>query len=66
MATPIEFVEKQWKAWQEANPIGKFEHIDVEKLRDVLIKDLTYASQMDVRGYTLYQKWCEVGLFVYI
>ena len=24
------------------------------------IQDLTYASQMDVREYTLYQKWCEV------
>ena len=60
MATPIEFVEKQWKEWQEANPTDKFEHIDVENLKEVLIKDLTYASQMDVREYTLYQKWCEV------
>ena len=60
MATPIEFVEKQWEKWQEANPTDKFEHIDVENLKEVLIKDLTYASQMDVREYTLYQKWCEV------
>jgi len=29
-------------------------------MKEVLIKDLTYASQMDVREYTLYQKWCEV------
>lgn len=60
MATPIEYVDKQWLDWQENNPVDKFEHIDVESMKEVLIKDLTYASQMDVREYTLYQKWCEV------
>jgi len=60
MATPIEFVEKQWEEWTEKNPVSSFEHIDEEKMKEVLIKDLTYASQMDVREYTLYQKWCEV------
>ena len=58
MATPIEYVEKQWKEWSEKNTT--FEHIDEEAMKEVLIKDLTYASQMDVREYTLYQKWCEV------
>jgi len=58
MATPIEYVEKQWKEWSEKNTI--FEHIDEGNMKEVLIKDLTYASQMDVREYTLYQKWCEV------
>ena len=58
MATPIEYVEKQWKKWSESNTT--FEHIDEEAMKEVLIKDLTYASQMDVREYTLYQKWCEV------
>ena len=29
-------------------------------MKEILIKDLTYASQMDVREYTLYQKWCEI------
>ena len=56
MATPIEFVEEQWQAWIEKNPLGTYEHIDQEKLVDVLIKDLTYASGMDVKEYTLYQK----------
>jgi hypothetical protein len=56
--TPPEFVEKQWVAWQEKNPVHV--HIDEEELKKVLIEDLTYASQMDVREYTLYQKWCEV------
>jgi hypothetical protein len=60
MATPIEYVEKQWKEWQEKNPTSSFEHIDEANMKEVLIKDLTYASQMDVREYTLYQKWCEV------
>jgi hypothetical protein len=60
MATPIEFVEKQWQDWQEKNPAEKFTHIDEEHMKKVLIEDLTYASQMDVREYTLYQKWCEV------
>ena len=56
--TPLEFVEKQWVEWQENNPVH--EHIDEEQLKKTLIEDLTYASQMDVREYTLYQKWCEV------
>ena len=60
MATPIEYVEKQWEEWQEKNPASSFEHIDESNMKEVLIKDLTYASQMDVREYTLYQKWCEV------
>jgi hypothetical protein len=60
MATPIEYVEKQWTEWQEKNPTSSFEHIDEAQLKEVLIKDLTYASQMDVREYTLYQKWCEI------
>jgi hypothetical protein len=60
VATPIEFVEKQWEKWQEENPVESFEHIDEASMKEILIKDLTYASQMDVREYTLYQKWCEV------
>jgi hypothetical protein len=60
MATPIEYVEEQWKKWSESNPSNQFEHIDEDSMKEILIKDLTYASQMDVREYTLYQKWCEV------
>ena len=60
MATPIEFVEKQWSEWSEANPSETFAHIDTAELTEKLITDLTYASQMDVREYTLYQKWLEV------
>ena len=60
MATPIEYVDKQWVEWQENNPVSSFKHIDKEQLTEIVIKDLTYASQMDVREYTLYQKWCEI------
>ena len=35
-------------------------HIDTDSLKETLINDLTYASSMDVREYTLYQKWCEI------
>jgi len=60
MATPIEFVDKQWDEWQESNSKDSFQHIDENLLKETLINDLTYASKMDVREYTLYQKWCEV------
>jgi len=59
MAKPqIDPVEKQWDDWLEKNP--KHEHIDVDNLKKILIEDLTYASKMDVKEYTLYQKWVEV------
>jgi hypothetical protein len=53
-------VEEQWRLWSDEFTSDRFEHIDTDTLRESLIKDLTYASQMDVREYTLYQKWCEV------
>jgi hypothetical protein len=56
--TPIELVEKQWNEWKEKNT--SIPHIDTDTLKNNLIDDLTYASQMDVKEYTLYQKWCEV------
>ncbi len=60
MATPIEYVDKQWEDWQKNNDPATFNHIDEENLKTILTQDLTYASQMDVREYTLYQKWCEI------
>ena len=60
MATPVEYVDKQWSEWQEKNKDIPVKHIDEQELKKVLIDDLTYASKMDVREYTLYQKWCEV------
>jgi hypothetical protein len=57
---PKDDVETQWKKWQEANPPETFTHIDEEELRQKIIEELTYVSQMDVKEYTLFQKWCEV------
>jgi hypothetical protein len=56
--TSPEIVEAQWLQWKENNP--HIAHIDETVLKDTLISDLSYASQMDVKEYTLYQKWCEV------
>lgn len=53
-------VDEQWRLWQIQNDKENFTHIDTEGLKQALIADLTKASQMDVREYTLYQKWCEV------
>jgi len=50
-------VDDQWDVWQKQNPIKSFEHIDTEKLVKILTNDLTYASSMDVKEYTLYQKY---------
>ena len=58
--TPVEHVEKQWEEWQASIDAANISHIDVEELKSKLMEDLTYASQMDVKEYTLYQKWLEV------
>ena len=60
MAKQIPEISEQWRLWQIENDSERFEHIDTETLKQDLITDLTGKSQMDVREYTLYQKWCEV------
>ena len=55
---PKDDVETQWTKWQENNVEPAI--LTDECLRDKIIKDLTFVSQMDVKEYTLYQKWCEV------
>ena len=54
----VDDVEEQWRKWQEHNVEPVVFADDV--LREKIIKDLTYVSTMDVKEYTLYQKWCEV------
>jgi hypothetical protein len=56
----IPSVEEQWHNWKIQNEPERFTHIDTEELKTKLIGDLSYASKMDVREYTLYQKWLEV------
>jgi len=57
---PKDDVETQWKKWLEVNPVEEMPTIDEQELKETVIKDLTYVSGMDVKEYTLYQKWCEV------
>ena len=57
---PKDDVETQWKKWSAENPVDDMPFIDEQELKQTVIKDLTYVSQMDVKEYTLYQKWCEV------
>jgi len=54
----IESIDDQWINWSREH--DRHKHIDTDELRETLLRDLTYASQMDVREYTLYQKWNEV------
>ena len=53
-----EYVKKDWEKWKDENPSTKT--IDESELKRVLIEDLSYASKMDVKEYTLFQKWCEI------
>ena len=53
-------IDQQWESWQEHNPLDKIEAPDTETLKKAVVKDLSYVSAMDVKEYTLYQKWCEV------
>lgn len=55
---PKDDVETQWQKWQDSGL--EFQDIDESQLREQVIKDLTFVSAMDVKEYTLYQKWCEV------
>jgi hypothetical protein len=57
---PKDDIETQWKKWQDSTPLDKIPNIDTDKLKDIVIKDLSFVSAMDVKEYTLYQKWCEV------
>jgi hypothetical protein len=57
---PNDDVDTQWKNWSEAFPPETYKHIDYQTLRDRIIEDLQYVSQMDVKEYTLFHKWCEV------
>jgi hypothetical protein len=57
---PKSDIETQWQKWSEENPPESFIDVDTEELKERTIRDLTFVSAMDVKEYTLYQKWCEV------
>ena len=55
---PKDDVEAQWQKWSDSGI--EFTDVDLNQLRERTINELTYVSAMDVREYTLFQKWCEV------
>jgi hypothetical protein len=55
---PKDDVETQYKKWLASEP--NFVDVNVDELKDRTIEELTYVSKMDVKEYTLFQKWCEV------
>ena len=56
----VDDVEVQWAKFLEENPEDRMPAIDENVLRERMIKELTYVSAMDVKEYTLYQKWHEI------
>jgi hypothetical protein len=55
---PKDDVETQWKKWLDSGI--QYQDFSVDELRERTIRELSYVSQMDVKEYTLFQKWCEV------
>ena len=53
-------LEEQWNSWIEKNDPTTINSLSDNDLREIVIKDLTRASQMTVEEYTLFQKWCEI------
>jgi hypothetical protein len=56
---PKDDVETQWQKWLEQTPIEELSFTE-DELKNKTIRDLEVVSQMDVKEYTLFQKWCEV------
>ena len=55
---PKDDVDAQWQKWLDSGI--EYKDISIDELRQRTIEELTYVSQMDVKEYTLFQKWCEV------
>ena len=55
---PKDDVEAQWQKWLDSGI--EYQDINVDELKERTIEELTYVSRMDVKEYTLFQKWCEV------
>jgi hypothetical protein len=53
-------LEAQWDEWLATDPLRNIPDVDEVTLKEALIRDLSYASQMTVEEYTLFQKWCEI------
>ena len=55
-----EYLEKQYSDWLDRARPDNIVAPDDDKLKEAIIKDLTYFSSMGVAEYTLWQKWDEV------
>jgi hypothetical protein len=55
---PKDDIETQYQKWLDSGIV--YRDIDLGVLTENVKKDLTFVSAMDVKEYTLYQKWCEV------
>ncbi len=55
---PKDDVETQWRKWLDSGI--EYKDYSIDELRQRTIEELQYVSQMDVKEYTLFQKWCEV------
>ena len=53
-------IDDQWQSWQDNTDLSKVYNPDTDKLKETIIKDLTFVSAMTVQEYTLYQKFQEV------
>ena len=56
---PKDDVDTQWAKWQSETELPQLSFTE-DELRERIIEDLQFVSKMDVKEYTLYQKWCEV------
>lgn len=56
----LEFVENEWKKWQDETDISSVEDVDESLLKQTIVEDLSFVSKMTVQEYTLYQKWTEL------
>ena len=55
---PKDDIETQYQKWLDSGIVYK--DIDLGILTEHVKVDLSFVSRMDVKEYTLYQKWCEV------
>lgn len=58
ISNPNNDVEVQWKKWLDSGI--EYQDINIDELKQKTIEELSYVSQMDVKEYTLFQKWCEI------
>ena len=49
----MDYVEEKWQQWSDENKSTKFDAVSEEELKENIIKDLSFVSQMSVQEYTL-------------